>query len=176
MDPGKASTSFKILKYITEGKLEWASMGDVYDVCLLGDERLEWNRDNKKTIAELKKRFPKHAQQLDKYFDLVNKVYFTSGARFLMKVMPKWFSEIFFWWYGGEYRKYCHRTTKDVLMNEFGFPEELVSNLCYMYGNYGAPPAKSLFTMHCLVSKHYQRSGAYYPVGGSSEIARLEYD
>jgi hypothetical protein len=49
--------------------------------------------------------------------------------------------------------------------------EELIGVISYCYGDYGVPPRRSAFLMHAMLAVHF-RSGAFYPVGGSSEIAR----
>lgn len=48
--------------------------------------------------------------------------------------------------------------------------KDLMGLFTYAYGDYGLSPKRSSFVLHALLSLHF-RSGAYYPTGGSSEIA-----
>ena len=48
--------------------------------------------------------------------------------------------------------------------------ERLRALLCSQWGDYGIPPAKSSFVIHCSVACHYFKGG-YFPVGGSGKIA-----
>src|SRR5581483_3765083 len=66
--------------------------------------------------------------------------------------------------------KYMHRSVTSVLKDDFGFPDELVTLFCYMYGNYGRTPDRAPFTLHASVMYHY-RLGGFYPVGGPAQIA-----
>ena len=43
---------------------------------------------------------------------------------------------------------------------------------CYTWGDYGTPPSKSNFSMQTVITNHYSE-GAFYPVGGASEIAYI---
>jgi phytoene dehydrogenase-like protein len=43
--------------------------------------------------------------------------------------------------------------------------------LTYNWGNYGLPPSKASWAMHCMVQNHYLY-GAAYPTGGAGQIAK----
>ena len=61
-------------------------------------------------------------------------------------------------------------TTDDALRRITTNPR-LRSLLTYHWGNYGLPPTKASWAMHCMVANHYFNGGCY-PAGGASEIAR----
>jgi all-trans-retinol 13,14-reductase len=48
--------------------------------------------------------------------------------------------------------------------------KDLQTVFCYCWGNIGTGPAKSGMTMQSLLTSHYMKSGAFYPVGGASEF------
>jgi len=48
--------------------------------------------------------------------------------------------------------------------------KDLQTAMCYCWGDFGTVPEKSHFAMMSLLHQHY-RYGAFYPVGGASEIA-----
>jgi all-trans-retinol 13,14-reductase len=48
---------------------------------------------------------------------------------------------------------------------------DLRTVLCYSWGDYGTPPESSHFLMQATLSNHFMKQGAFYPEGGSSEIA-----
>ncbi|MBK7862193.1 MAG: hypothetical protein IPJ65_27005 [Archangiaceae bacterium] len=62
------------------------------------------------------------------------------------------------------------QTTRSVL-DRLTPNEKLKAVLVSQWGYYGAPPSRSSFAIQALVTKHFMHGG-YYPVGGSSEIAR----
>lgn len=67
------------------------------------------------------------------------------------------------------FRPFAERKTIDVLKEITDNPT-LIAVLTGQYGNYGEPPAKSSFGMHCTVVNHYMH-GACFPVGGCRQIA-----
>ena len=46
----------------------------------------------------------------------------------------------------------------------------VTSFVSYCFGDYGVPPARAPFSMHATLLTHFS-NGAFYPVGGASEIA-----
>src|SRR5690606_9351460 len=59
-----------------------------------------------------------------------------------------------------------HDVVADLTTNE-----HLRTVLCAQWGYYGSTPKHSSFAIQALVTKHFLW-GAYYPVGGSDQIAR----
>ena len=49
--------------------------------------------------------------------------------------------------------------------------KDLQTVFCYAFGDIGTVPSKLPFLMLADLNNHFQRYGAYYPVGGASEIA-----
>ena len=57
-----------------------------------------------------------------------------------------------------------------AIIQELTDNKDLQTVFSYCWGDYGTVPAKSHFGMHSVLLQHYQ-NGAFYPVGGASEIA-----
>ncbi len=160
-----------IFRYLTDGRLEWADMGEVYDRIVFGDEIFEFHAGRENFVSHLQERFPAEADRkaIAAYVDLIRQVERTSFSFFGEKAVPGPVA----WLAGGKMRKpflrFASRTTRDVL-------EELTDNpklrgvLVGQFGDYGLPPAQSSFGIHAILVGHYM-GGAAVPVGGSSRIA-----
>jgi len=158
-------------RYLTDGKLEWADVGEVYDRIVFGDERYELHAGADEFAEQLQRKFPAESDRraISVYMDLLRQVG-TSYRRYAMeKAMPPLLSTLFGGLMRRKFLQKSSRTTRDVL-------EELTDNpklrgvLTGQYGDYGLPPGQSAFGMHALLAGHYLR-GAAFPVGGSSRIA-----
>ncbi len=62
------------------------------------------------------------------------------------------------------------KTTREVFIDELGFPPQLAAAFCYPWGNIGRTPANSPFALHAVEFIHY-RHGAYFPKGGAGHFA-----
>jgi len=69
-----------------------------------------------------------------------------------------------------EYLKWSKRTAWEVVC-ECVKHKRLRAVLCGQFGNYGMHPAEASFIIQAGICAHYI-GGAYYPIGGSQEIAR----
>ena len=49
--------------------------------------------------------------------------------------------------------------------------KDLQTVFCYAWGDFGTEPSKASFLMMADLNNHFLKNGAFYPVGGSSEIA-----
>ena len=159
----------RLFGHITDGTLEWADMGDVYDRAVIGDEVFDFPKGRAALRDALRARFPSEHAAIDGYFDAVREVQRASPVFFAEKAAPRWVSTLL----GGLMRrrllKAADRTTAQVL-------DGLTSNallkavLTTQLGDYGLPPKQSSFAIHAMVASHYFHGG-YYPVGGSARIA-----
>ena len=71
MDNENPNSTLATLWYLTDEKLQWETMGDVYDISIINGDKVEWNRDLEITIQNLLKHFPKDEEKIRKYFKLV---------------------------------------------------------------------------------------------------------
>lgn len=160
----------QVFDYLSDGQLEWADMGDVYDKIIFGDEVYNFRSHVEEFKAQLKEYFPDRADQqaIDDYIQLTFDVAKASGSFFASRAIPKVSRFLF----GGLMRrrlnKIASKTTREVL-ESITKNEKLIGVLTGQFGDYGLPPAQSSFAIHAMVAKHYFRGGSY-PVGGSTRI------
>ncbi len=159
----------RLFDFITDGELEWADMGDVYDRIIIGDNTYDLVKGYENYRAKLHEYFPDEKEAIDRYLQKVVSTVKKAGLFFAEKAVPPFVSTLF----GGMMRrpmlKEATRTTREVL-EELTQNQELIAVLTGQFGDYGLVPAQSSFLIHCMVVAHYFR-GAGYPVGGSGRIA-----
>lgn len=159
----------RVFDFITDGELEWADMGRVYDRIILGDRGYDFVKGREEFRAQMHEYFPEQKDAIDRYLQKVLATAKKSQLFFAEKAVPPLVSTVF----GGMMRRPILReglrTTRQVL-EELTDDQELIGVLTGQFGDYGLVPAKSSFLMHALVVSHYLR-GAAYPVGGASRIA-----
>jgi all-trans-retinol 13,14-reductase len=59
---------------ISDGSLEWASLGAVYDRIVIGADSYELRAGAENLRCDLKRYFPREAPAIDRYFTLVSEV------------------------------------------------------------------------------------------------------
>jgi all-trans-retinol 13,14-reductase len=155
--------------HLTDGELEWADMGDVYDTIIIGDDRYELVKGRRNWRARMLDYFPGEDAAIDGYLDRVARTVKASRLYFAEKAVPGPVARL-----AGPLMRYpmmrhARKTTLEVL-SELTDNQRLIAVLAGQYGDYGLPPAQSSFFIHALVVNHYFGGGAY-PVGGSSRIA-----
>ncbi|MDW3194376.1 MAG: NAD(P)/FAD-dependent oxidoreductase [Cytophagales bacterium] len=158
----------KLFDYITDGELKWADMGEVYDRIVVGDKIYDFRKGVNNFKDQLKAYFPKEADAIDRYVDLLFQMSKLSRDFYTEKALPKLMQQVMGKRYRKNYLQFATRTTLSVLQ-ELTQDEELIKVLTGQYGDYGLPPGQSSFVMHAAVAKHYLQGGAF-PVGGSSQI------
>ncbi len=158
----------KAFDFITDGKLKWRHMGEIYDKAIIAGQEFTFVSGKENQLENLLKYFPDEELALKSYFAAVNKVSEGGGMFFGEKAMPPFLSK----WVGRLLRRkfnfYSDKTTYDFL-KELTNNEKLIAVLCAQCGDYGLPPKKSSFAIHAMIVDHYL-NGGNYPVGGASEI------
>jgi len=162
-------SSRRIFDFITNGELEWADMGEVYDRIILGESSYDFVKGLENFRAKIHGYFPSEKDAINRYLELVIATAKKAQLFFAEKAMPPFVSKLF----GGMMRnptlKEATRTTRDVI-EEITQNQELIGVLTGQFGDYGLVPAESSFFIHAMVASHYFR-GAAYPTGGSARIA-----
>jgi all-trans-retinol 13,14-reductase len=158
----------RLFDYITDGKLEWADMGEVYDRIVIGDRTYDFKKGVANFKKELKGHFPEEEKAIDSYVDLVFEVSKASRKYYMAKAFPPFLQWLLGARYSKKYLQYASRTTLSLL-EELTDNKELIKVLTGQYGDYGLPPSRSSFVMHTSISKHYFQGGNF-PIGGSSQI------
>jgi all-trans-retinol 13,14-reductase len=154
---------------LTDAKLEWADMGEVYDKIIIGDDEYEFVKGREAWRTRMHEYFPSDQEAIDRYLDLLRSTYRKAGLFFAEKSVPPLVARLA----GGLMRRpllrRAGRTTRETL-EDLTRNERLIGVLTAQWGDHGLPPSQSSFFMHALIVGHYLK-GAAYPVGGSSRIA-----
>lgn len=156
------------MDFATGGKLDWAKMPDVHEVCSFGDDLYEWHSSMERNIEWVERRFPKQGD-VRAYYALEDKIEGAAWPWALTKLYPEWVPasvrEALYKGSGVRWRKAMSQSATEVMTQRLGFSAKLAAVFSYMYGNYGRLPQDAPFGMHATFLAHY-RHGAYYPVGG----------
>jgi all-trans-retinol 13,14-reductase len=155
---------------VTDGNLEWADMGDVYDNICFGEDVYPFRKGTENFKDELKRHFPaaEDHDAIDAYVDLVFEAVRGGQKYFMEKAMPPMLGKLTGRFLRKKFMNFADRSTLSVLQ-ELTSNERLIGVLSGQWGDYGLPPSKSSFAMHAMVARHYFSGGAY-PVGGSGAI------
>jgi all-trans-retinol 13,14-reductase len=159
----------KLFDYISDAKIKWADMGDVYDKIIIGNKKYDFVKGVQNFKDNMLGYFPDEKQAIENYVNLVFEAIKTSQKFYMDKALPPLMSKIL----GRKMRKpfyeFSDKTTYEVL-SSLTKNETLIKVLSGQYGDYGLPPKESSFVMHAAVARHYFAGGSF-PVGGSSVIA-----
>jgi all-trans-retinol 13,14-reductase len=165
-EPGSQARA--LFDYLSEERLMWEPMPDVYDRVKIADRYFEYRRGRDRLRDALVEAFPDEVAAIDGYFASIARCLRRMPLYFVEKVLPPLPS----WLIGGALRspfvRVARRTTREVLDGLRATPE-LQAVLTAQWGDYGLPPGRSSFAIHALVASHYF-DGAAYPVGGASQI------
>ena len=169
----KENTFFnKLFNHITQGKLKWAKLDDVYDKIFIGDEHYDFREGVTNFKQSLYKKFSNSEDQkaIDKYIDLCFKVNKSATWNYLHKILPGPLAKLTRPLLGRTFRKFASKTTAEVLKGITN-NKQLTAVLTAQYGDQGLPPGQSSFVVQALVNKHFFNGGSY-PVGGSVNFAK----
>jgi len=155
--------------YVTEGRLSWNPMPDIYDEFRIGDHTYQLPSGAKRYEEMLKRTFPAESAGIDRYLSAIEASERASQLYHAEKAIPSIAAKVAGSWMRSGYLKWASRTTADVL-SELTKNQELIAVLTAQWGNYGLPPSQSSFAMHATVVRHYFE-GACFPVGGAVRIA-----
>jgi len=89
---GKNGSLSNLFNLISNKKIEWDYMGDVYDVVFIGDNKYNMLAGKENFRKQLKEYFPNEKTAIDKYLRLIGKVSLISNAFFIVSrlyVLPK---------------------------------------------------------------------------------------
>lgn len=160
----------KAFDYVTDGKLKWTDMGEVYDQAIIEGDVYNFKAGKKEQIEQMISYFPEEEKGIRAYYKLVSKVGGLSLMFFAERTMPAWLSKSIGYFLRRGFYKFSQKTTYEVL-REFTTNEKLIAVLSAQCGNYGLPPKKSSFAIHAMVVDHFL-DGGNYPVGGASSIPK----
>ena len=155
---------------ITDAKLEWEDMGEVYDRAFLGDFRFDFPRGESALRERLHAAFPSERAAIERYFELVHEAVSAMHDFLATRAYPRLVAAVLKPLARRRFFRLSDRTTREVL-ESLTKDQRLIGVLTAQFGDYGLPPSESSFVMHALVAQHYF-GGASYPVGGPACGAR----
>jgi all-trans-retinol 13,14-reductase len=153
---------------ISDGSLEWASLGAVYDRIVIGADSYDLRAGAENLRCDLRAHFPRETAAIDRYFTLVSEVVALSRRYFMVKALPAPIAALAGPLLRRRFLRYADRTTRSML-EELTSDQKLIAVLTGQWPDFGLPPAQSSFAVHAIVANHYLE-GAYYPVGGAGRI------
>mgnify|MGYP001442944252 CR=1 FL=1 len=160
----------KMFDYITNRKLLWEDMGEVYDKIIIGDKKYDFVKGVENFKNKLISYFPEESEAISKYIKIVFDCNKTMKKFYIEKALPTFVSSFFGYFFRKKYLKYASKTTYEII-SSITDNKELIKVLTAQYGDYGLPPKQSSFAMHASVVKHYFKGGSF-PIGGSSQIIK----
>lgn len=168
------STLRRIFDYISDGKLQWAPMADVYNRIVIGDREYEYPSGEAAFREQMVTYFPDESVAIDRYLDLVRQANRSARAYFAHRALP---GDVANQAYGDlcePFRSFSDRTVSEVL-SELTDSETLKTVLAGHCGDYSLAPGRASFAVHAMLIRHYI-DGASFPVGGSARLAQTAAD
>ncbi|OWK10540.1 hypothetical protein Celaphus_00005504 [Cervus elaphus hippelaphus] len=166
-----------ILDQITEGQLDWVALPSPFDIMVLegpdGRKEFPMYAGMKAYIQGLKDKFPQEEAAIDKYMKLVKVVSRGVIHGILLKVLPLPVAQLLTkCGLLTRFSPFLRASTQSLaeVLRQLPASPELQAVLSYIFPTYGVTPSHTTFSMHALLVDHYLK-GAFYPRGGSSEIA-----
>ena len=160
-----------VLDWLSGGAVDFRSIGTIYDTLHFPDGfELPVGRPAEALEMELVDRFPDERAGIEAYFEALESGDEALRAASAERSMPEPFRSAHRWWNKRKIRKWCGRTTQEVIAECVSDPK-LASVLSAQWGTYGGVPSEASFAIHATVMRHYL-DGASFPVGGASTIAK----
>eukprot|EP00095_Tigriopus_kingsejongensis_P004125 snap_masked-scaffold122_size333723-processed-gene-2.16 protein:Tk04125 transcript:snap_masked-scaffold122_size333723-processed-gene-2.16-mRNA-1 annotation:"predicted protein" len=175
---GRPTILRTLVEQVSEGQLEWEPLELAHDVVSIGygadNRQYPVYGDRERWIAALKIAFPKEYQGIDGFFALLDETSNATAVLGALKLAPLWLVKlvihtglihVFTKLWRGQFRS----STLEIIQ-ELTSDKDLQTVLSYCWPDYGSKPSSSHFMMQSILNRHYME-GAFYPVGGASEIA-----
>ena len=167
-DMGEGMMGRRLFDFITDGKVKWSPLPNVYDVFLYPSLEFKVPAGEAKFRGALIDTFPQERSGIEQYFRDLKSAQGWLSRNFMAQVTPPPLS----WIVGGINgplsdvplsltRHYLEQRIRDA---------RLRAVLTSQWVDYGVPPGQSAFVTHATIATHYF-NGAWYPVGGAGEIA-----
>jgi all-trans-retinol 13,14-reductase len=168
-DMGAATTSRRLMDFLTEGNLQWAPMAERYDRFYIGENTYEAVAGREAFRENLLGYFPAERTAVDRYLELLGEASRAMRTLMLARTMPRWQATIAGPLLRRRLPAFFGQTTWEVL-SELTADPELIAVLTGQWGDLGLPPKRSAFVMQALIARHYLHGG-FYPVGGAWRMA-----
>jgi all-trans-retinol 13,14-reductase len=165
--PGSMLAS--LFDYVSDGKVAWEPMGDVYDRMIIAGKSYDFVAGPERFRDAMRQHFPSEGRAIDRYLELVKAAVRSMQLYYTEKVIPSPLAFLIGPWLRRPFLRHARQTTLEMLQG-LTSNRLLIGVLTGQWGDYGLPPAQSSFAMHAILAQHYLH-GAAYPVGGASRIA-----
>jgi all-trans-retinol 13,14-reductase len=166
---GEGMLGRRLFDLITEGKVKWNSLPDVYDVFVYPDLRVGACKGEANLRSALTSAFPNERSNIEQYFRDLRSATGWANRFIVAKAMPPLLA-----WMLGVVNRFAAElfleTTHQYLERRFADPR-LRAIVTSQWADYGLPPELSAFATHAVIASHYL-NGAWYPDGGAGEIAK----
>ena len=166
--PGPDNQFGRMLRWLTDGRLRFASLGSPYDIVRLPGLEFPIEAPLTDYIARLKATFPNEVVAIDGYFRACDEAKRASVALFAARALPAPLAAIVRMFKARLINRALGTTTAEAVREMRD--SRLAALLTARWGDYGVVPALSPFAIHALVTGSYF-AGAYYPVGGPAKFA-----
>lgn len=164
---------------LTEGQVVWEPMDPQYDYVAIGNpEKAKWftmcSGSKEKFASHLEKQFPMEKAAIAKLMKTFEECRGAFMGVMIPKMVPIWLAKLMI--KTGVYHLLMHKfmrlnrlTVKNVL-DEVTDNMEFKAAMMYIFGDMGAMPSELSIMYYAMLMNHYI-PGAFYPRGGTSEIA-----
>jgi len=166
---GKGESLKGFFDLITSSKVEWESMGEVYDIVKIGEDTYEFRAGEEAFRKQMIEYFPDEEQAINSYLKLIKKINAIGGAFFFEKTLKPFLSKTLGYYMRKRFFSLSNRTTLSVL-SDLTTNKRLIRVLAGQFGNYGLTPTHSSFAAHSMVVGHFM-NGGYYPKSGVDSIS-----
>jgi all-trans-retinol 13,14-reductase len=166
--PGSADQFGRMLHWLTDGRLRFASVGSPYDIVRLPGFEFPIEAPRAAYIARLEATFADEVAAIDKYFKACDEAEKASMALFAARALPALLAALVRWFNARRVRRALGTTTAEAVRDIRD--RRLAALLTARWVLYGMVPAQSPFAIHALITGSYF-AGAYYPIGGPAKFA-----
>lgn len=167
-EPGPENQFGRLLRWATDGRLRFASVGSPYDIVRLPGLEFPIEAPRAAYVDRLKRTFPGESVAIDRYFAACAEALRADAALFASLTMPAPIAFVTRLLSAKRIQRMLAPTAAAAVQD---VRDPLLGALLFArWGDYGMPPAQSPFAIHALVMSAYF-SGAYYPVGGPARFA-----
>jgi phytoene dehydrogenase-like protein len=168
-EPGPDNQFGRLLRWLTDGRLRFASIGSPYDIVRLPGFEFPVEAPRDAYVARLKAVFPGESPGIERYFRACEEAQRASVALFAARALPAPLAAIARWTQARRVRRALRTTTADAVRELQD--ARLAAVLSARWGDYGMAPERAPFAVHALVTGSFF-AGAYYPVGGPAKFAQ----
>ena len=138
-----------------------------YEHCWIGNEKIDLPAGIDQLYDSLSSKFPAEKKGLKKYLSLVKNV---SHQLQLIQKMDGFWNSLLILFHTGQLIKYGMFSLKKVI--DWHIKDPLLKKVLNVQcGDYGLPPGKASFPLHCAIMDHYF-NGGFYPMGGGAAIVK----